>query len=443
MTITSTTHNMIKGQPFSLNSLTPDEYNGNFTVASWVDANNITATFAGSATSPATGTAYLVNPLRGADQGYFTWLNYKLRNKFNLLWNAGIGGNTTTAMLARISRDVLAYSPKYCFVWGGINDITADTAVATTKANLDSIYQTLRSHGITVIALTVLPLASGHASFSAARTEVILNLNNWIRQYGRTHDGFMVLDAFAAVVSPLATDGTPTANMLGTDNIHPSPKGAKAIADYGYTLLNSLLPTNDTLISSAADDYGTSSSNSNICDNGVMDGTGGAISGTVTPGATSVATGWTIVETGSGSIVATNAVARSDVIGYDQQMDVTSVANGDVASLQLTSSVHGRVSAGDTIYFECDCSVTSITALKRILITLQLAIDGVTYYSQAIQQSDLTFITDNLAGVWRTPNITIPSDAASITQVLPFMQFVFSGAGGATVKVGRCQIRKV
>lgn len=58
------------------------------------------------------------------NMSWFDWgqANLPQGPVFDVLRNAGIGGNTTTQMQARMAADVLAYSPSHMTLWGGTND---------------------------------------------------------------------------------------------------------------------------------------------------------------------------------------------------------------------------------------------------------------------------------------------------------------------------------
>lgn len=79
----------------------------------------------------------------GPIPGYFALASVLSGQQLRLVRNAGIGGNTTAQMLARVQADVVAYAPAYCIVLGGTND--SSVAVSVTQANLTAIYD--GSHG--------------------------------------------------------------------------------------------------------------------------------------------------------------------------------------------------------------------------------------------------------------------------------------------------------
>lgn len=83
--------------------------------------------------------------------------------------NAGIGGNTTSAALARLAAEVLAHRPDLVVVQFGINDSAVDVwknppaveprvPLEQFEANLRGIVQTLRARSAKVILMTPNPL---------------------------------------------------------------------------------------------------------------------------------------------------------------------------------------------------------------------------------------------------------------------------------------------
>jgi acyl-CoA thioesterase-1 len=77
--------------------------------------------------------------------------------QLRLIRNAGIPGNVTAQMRARLSSDVLAYKPDVLIVMGGTNDIAQGYSQATIIANLRAIVTTAQARGIHVFLLTIPP----------------------------------------------------------------------------------------------------------------------------------------------------------------------------------------------------------------------------------------------------------------------------------------------
>lgn len=158
----------------------------------------------------------------GGGRGFWTQAQLQLRYRFVLLNNAGVGGNTTAQMLARIQTDVLAYSPGYCIVQGGGNDVTNGVAAATTIANLQAIYDILRAAGIVVVACTQTPTGSADTTVEKANLAAI---NNWIRGYAISVPGIILCDWYPYLADPITGDPA-TGMMWDTPAVHQSQLGA-------------------------------------------------------------------------------------------------------------------------------------------------------------------------------------------------------------------------
>ena len=110
--------------------------------------------------------------------------------------NLGVGSNTTTQMLARIST-VDAYNPFRVIIWGGVNDVGAGTSSATIQANLQAMYDYCKvTKGYEVFAVTITPADTNTAPNNVVRTTV----NDWIKAVPSGVD--RVIDAWTAVRDP-------------------------------------------------------------------------------------------------------------------------------------------------------------------------------------------------------------------------------------------------
>jgi lysophospholipase L1-like esterase len=444
VTVTATAHKMQVGQKFPIGGAVQTAYNGVFTVATIVDANNFTyAAYSTPSASPATGSVYFTNGLLLRDYGYFNWLNAKLGGRFNVLFNAGIGGDSVQDMALRIG-DVLPYDPNYCFVQGGYNDLPTRSADQII-ADFTTIFETLTRNKILVVALTEAPLHSSAGNYSAANAQKVLAVNNWMRNYARLNKGVLLLDVFAAFVDGTSATGQALADMQwgGSDHVHWTPKGSRTIGNAGYNLLNSIVPAGNTLASSLIDDYTTDATNPNIVINGMMVGTGGTANTGITG---TVANNWSMSRTGSATAVGTGQVARADGLGYDQQIAATYSASGEQIQLFTTASLHARIVAGQEYYIEADISVTGITGscLGGFYHFLQTTINGIASETDAAITANTEVFdqTDMTNFVWRSPNLKFPA-GATVTSTFVWFRFYSKAAGTLTAKVGRVVLRKV
>lgn len=123
--------------------------------------------------------------------------------------NAGIRGNTTTQMLARLDSDVLSYQPTIVTVMGGTNDLQHRESTKSIVHRLDLIIERVRASGAKTVLCTV-PPRDGYG-------KQVLALNVAIRQYAARND-VPLLDFY----SLLGTKTGVYKRGLTADGIHPN-----------------------------------------------------------------------------------------------------------------------------------------------------------------------------------------------------------------------------
>jgi lysophospholipase L1-like esterase len=168
--------------------------------------------------------------------------------------NRGIGGQTTSQMLARMYADVIELKPKVMVLLAGTNDIARNTGPVTAEMiqhNVMAMTVLAQHHGIKVILCSILPvsdypyerqqreIASNTRSSSssgrppASRPRVttgrppadILKLNAWIKDYANKVDAIYV-DYFAATVDQKGM----LTEAYSEDGLHPNAAGYKVMA---------------------------------------------------------------------------------------------------------------------------------------------------------------------------------------------------------------------
>ncbi len=143
--------------------------------------------------------------------------------QLRLIRNAGIPGNVTAQMRARLSSDVLAYKPDVLFVMGGTNDIAYGYSQATTIANLRAIVTTAQAHGIHVFLLTIPPdsypnMVSRISSLNGA----IVALGNALKV------------RVTNITRPLSSSAGTYLAKYTSDGLHFSNLGAQVVASTIY-----------------------------------------------------------------------------------------------------------------------------------------------------------------------------------------------------------------
>lgn len=360
-------------------------------------------------------TAYnITGPISGAtatwSRGFMTWANAFLGDRaLAVVKNAGVGGDSTGQMLARIGADVLAYDAGYVFVMGGINDVagvllTADAVIA----NLNSIYSRLRAAGYVVIAGTVTPVRPTHPQYGPVVTAKLATVNTWIR--GEAAAGRAILADVAAALVDAA--GVPI-DALYADATHPGPIGARRMGRVVAAAIAPYIPA------------GPRRRARNLLSNGVM----------LSP-SNGLASGWSKGDTGSVSVATVEPAP--DGIGNRQVFDVTFSADGNNSWLR-GEDVFAQLQSGDTVSAECEIEVLSDGVNVRG-IQLHLAmIAGSTIIPIAMYR-DAAFLMECKQGEDRWMLKTIPYTLGAAPTRCRIEVFVY-GAGPGSVKIAVSKAR--
>ena len=146
--------------------------------------------------------------------------------------NRGISGQTTPQMLVRFRQDVIALAPRVVVILAGTNDIAGNTGPMTieeTEANIASMVEIARAHGVRVVLSSVLPVhdytPQAHWAFPLRPPEKIAALNAWLETYA-AQNGCVYLDYARAMTDErgfLQRD-------LAADGLHPNKAGYAVMA---------------------------------------------------------------------------------------------------------------------------------------------------------------------------------------------------------------------
>jgi lysophospholipase L1-like esterase len=161
-----------------------------------------------------TAGAYLTN--------YDTYPGFLGRFTGGITYNSGVGGETTTQILARFSTDVLAHSPKYVFLMGGTNDVLQNVPAATIENNLATMINMASAAGATTFLLNIPP--AGPGIYTSANNTEVAQVNAWIAT--RASANVILVDDHSALGS--GTNIIPA--YFIDDEEHPSALGMEVIA---------------------------------------------------------------------------------------------------------------------------------------------------------------------------------------------------------------------
>jgi len=143
---------------------------------------------------------------------------------------AGVGGNTSREMLARLDHDVLSAKPDWMTLSCGVNDVWGrerGVDLETYKKNVASIVDKAEAAGIKVMILTATPI------YEVAITEFSPKLdlyNDFLRQFAKERK-LPLADVNAAWMNAMKDEkprwGT---RFLTIDGVHPNPDGHRLMA---------------------------------------------------------------------------------------------------------------------------------------------------------------------------------------------------------------------
>lgn len=144
----------------------------------------------------------------------------KSHQRLRFYRNAGVGGNTSTAMLARFTADVTAYHPDIVVI-GGVtpNDVGQSVPVATRKSNIQAMVAAAVADGSRVILATSTP------NDTTGTRDSLVEMNHWLIGWANTQ-GIPVLDIYSPLADP--ADGTYLPSYT-SDGTHPNDTGNHVI----------------------------------------------------------------------------------------------------------------------------------------------------------------------------------------------------------------------
>ena len=149
---------------------------------------------------------------------------------------AGISGNTSRDMLARVERDVLSRKPNWMFFSCGVNDapngytderMNKGVPLAEYRTNLSAIFDKCDKRGVKVIVLSQTPVVeepehvanANLGAYNAALRELALKR------------GYRYLDPGAAIRAAIARKTDTSKRTLTVDGTHLNDAGNRIYAD--------------------------------------------------------------------------------------------------------------------------------------------------------------------------------------------------------------------
>ncbi len=144
---------------------------------------------------------------------------------------AGIAGNRSSEMLARIDHDVLAKKPDWMLLSCGVNDVcfglsgTNGIALEPFKANIRAMVEKSQSSGMRLMILTASPI--GEIARSPGN-RALVPYNDFLRALAKEKN-FPLADVNTGMTAVLKHFRNPE-TALTVDGLHPNAEGHKIFA---------------------------------------------------------------------------------------------------------------------------------------------------------------------------------------------------------------------
>lgn len=178
----------------------------------------------------------------------WTWANQLLGHRVKILKNAGIGGETSTQLLARWATDVLAFNPSWVHLLIGTNDAgisstSSAVPLATTQVNILSMIDQSQAQGSGILIGTIPPRGSGGTNTRGAAAQThALTLNAWIRNtLPFLRPGIVVVDYYSLMADPANPDQWLPSYVL-PDGTHWNGVGGYVAGKLLADILTPLIP---------------------------------------------------------------------------------------------------------------------------------------------------------------------------------------------------------
>jgi lysophospholipase L1-like esterase len=376
------------------------------------------------------------------------WLEFLSHGRLDSIYseNFGVGGETSAQFLARVGA-AAASSCAIAVVVDPTNDY-GSIAHATTVANMEQVFTTLRNAGKLVIAWMPTPRGSPN-TLDATGLLRQAQYGSWLK-LNAMRLGINIADATSETYDSAVAGFTPKSGVMA-DGLHFGIDGAYRQAKPFVQIIDTLIPPVDSLVWNNADLYdATECPRGNLFANGLMTGSGGS---TTAGGATvsgTWAASWSLVVTNGAGLTIVGSVTtftdKYNKVHTIQQMAISgtpSAGNPTIALRQVPSSAY--VAEGDVMEMLAFVQVAASSAGVSGLALQQWITDATG--AHATRTGDYSsgvgvLNAEAYHGVLRSPPNTV---GASPTQC--YGQMLVGGTNGtamsATVGVGNMSLKKI
>lgn len=391
------------------------------------------------------------------NRGVVNWANALLDRRFEVVANRGIGGNTTTQLVARYDTDVkpFAGSVKIVYMMIDINDVNADATEATIIANLTTLYDKMTEDGFFIID------TSGYypvTALSTARQRVFQKVASFKKRQAAVRNNLRVLDCHALIGNVTSTTPNSNANLMFDGTLHIGVRASQILGTELATYLSQLYPKTTKLITSAGD-FRTTTDNlisRNVIANPLMVGNAGA-NGTGSASDVSldggfvagVATGFTSKRNSGAGTAATSVGVNPNFVGQVQRIKIAGETTaGATYQLAPTTASTALINRGVDFVARCKVQLSNLAFVHTVMLRVLYTLDSVNYGGRDFADTNYVggFIQNNCILTLETPIINIPT-TGSLTNVEVQVLIIFDNTtartGTATVDIGQLSFEQL
>lgn len=382
---------------------------------------------------------------------------------FSVTHTGGVSGENSAQILARIKSTVTVGKFQAVFIEMGTNNLNnmgnyggdAAVAIADLIAKHKEAIDFCGDKVPFVFVVGMFPFQSAFG-LTTAQKQVPIRVNSWLEDYCAKL-GHCYLDGFSPLISVNGIDAD-TARM--TDNFHPGNNGANRFGKGNAPRVRQFLRLgSDPWSVMANGSFATDVTSKQLVPNPMMYGN----TGTLQNGATgSVPVNWTVRKSsGAGASVCVASIVPANIgPGFALRLSLTGLVDleqwavncGATEGLVDPNGASTFVTQGDVFYFEGIVKTVGATGILKgavlwgSYIVTGGALNGTTQYFYANSYTSGTadiFDADIGPALFRSPNMSIPTDATSVRFNTIFAQFPAGAAGDCVVEVEKLALVKI
>lgn len=359
-------------------------------------------------------------PLIASDiRGYGSHATAISNGSLKLGTNLGMSGQDTATIVAALDAWLPTVPEKTVMMFTGANDVASGTLTAAQLfANIMAGVAKIKAAGKSVVLGTILP--NGSAT-TTPKVALRLDTNTLLRAEARL--GSFILVEWDDLIQ--LSDGTIPTNIL-FDATHPAPQGAE---NMGQRLYDALRPS---LTPISASTWAAVGAAGKRVTNGVMNGTGGSLSGTGASG--SVAAGWTGTNAGTGATAVFSKVASTDSDPTPWQQ-VACTAGSDTQYVEILQAIGGGAGTFEALA-QMEIDIPTDGAVLSFHMKVQSFAGGnPTRNHLQTNDSTKTYSAGNRKRLLRIPAITV--NATEAGNMVIYIGVVVAATKACTFRVRR------